>query len=128
MGLGRCVHELADFYQALTFLDSFDRDGGQRFAIAAVGIAVDALGDFHAAQAGAILFARDLKNSLFLGRSERGKIDGAEFIGGLPRGGWRLRGECCAADESGEIDSHVLIIAQSSTPRWRAENFPNLVR
>ena len=84
MRLGRRVHELADFDQALAVLHALDGEGHQRFAVAAVGIAVDALGHFHAAQAGAILFARDLQDGLLLGRSQSGKVDGAELVGSLP--------------------------------------------
>ena len=43
-----------------------------------------ALGDFHAAQAGAILFARQLQDGLFLGRAKAGKVHGAELVGSLP--------------------------------------------
>ena len=113
MRLGGCVHQLADFDQTFAFLDAFDRNGHQRFAIAAVWVAIDALGYFHAAQAGAILFARQLEDGLFLSRSQGGKIDGAELVGGLPGGRRSLRERGCAEDDGGEIDSHVIIIAQT---------------
>ena len=40
----------------LPSLDAFDGEGDQRFAVAAIRVAMDALGHFHSAQAGAILF------------------------------------------------------------------------
>ena len=84
MRFGRRIHQLADLHQALTLLDPLDGDGDQRLGVSAIGVAVDTLRYFHAAQARAVLLAGDLEDGLLLiGRKAR-KIDGAELVRGFP--------------------------------------------